>query len=88
MQDGGPRVAGEKPAAVDNRDAVRESLDLRKSVRSEQDGGCTGVENLGPEEMAKFRCCDHVDAARGFVEKQDARLMEQSARQTDSLHCS
>jgi hypothetical protein len=82
----GKCVASQKAPSVDNRDAIGEQLDLGQSVGGEEQGSIATAENLGLQKAAKFESGDSVQAARRFIEEQDAGLVEQSASEAQALH--
>ena len=73
-------------AAIEDGDAVGQGFHFRKRMRCEENRGGAGPKNLRLDEMAELRGGDDVDAARGFVEQKDARLMDERTRQAEALH--
>jgi|SRR5689334_587789 len=82
----GRRVAGEKLATVEDGDTISEEVDFLESVGGEEQGGIAGFQNVVFEKIAKFGGGNGVEAARRFVEQQDARMVKERARQAQALH--
>ena len=81
-------VACEHGSAIEYRDAVGKELDFLESVRREQQSGVAGLQDVVFEKVAKVGGGDGVQAARGFIEQQHARLMQECAGQAQPLNSS
>ncbi len=82
----GGGVECEQAAFVDDRHAIGEEIDFGERVGGEEQGGVAALQDFRFEEAAEFGGGDGVQAARGLVEEQDARLMQEGAREADALH--
>jgi len=71
---------------INDGDAVGEALDFWKCVRGEENRSASGLEDLRLEEVAELGCGNDVDAASGFVQKENARAMEEGASQAEALY--
>ncbi len=85
--EGGKSVASEEASGVDHGDAVGEEFDLGQSVRGEEQRSIAAAEDFGFEEAAKIGGGDRVEAAGGFIEEEDAGLVEQGASEAEALDC-
>ena len=72
----------EEVAVVDDDDASTELLDVGHVMAGEQDGGLAGRVVIA-QEFADILLRNHVEADGGFVEEEDAGLVEQRG---DELH--
>src|SRR5277367_1194303 len=82
----GQSVAREKPPGIDDRDAIGEQLDFGQRVRGKEQRSIAIAEDFRFEKAAKFRGSDRVEAARGFIEKQNAWLVKKRASEAKPLH--
>jgi hypothetical protein len=71
---------------INDGDAIGKALDFWKGVGSEENRGGSGLQDLRLEEVAELGCGNDVDAASGFVQKENARAMEESASQAEALN--
>lgn len=83
--EGGWSVEGDERALLQNSHAVREEFNLGKQVRSKKNGCAQAGMNFGFEKTAKISRGDGVETARGFVEKKNFGLVQQSAEKAEAL---
>lgn len=86
MFERGRSVARDDASFVDDRDAMRQEFNLREGMRREQQGGAAVAQNFSFQEVPEFHGGDGVQAAGGFIQEEDARLVKQSTSQAETLH--
>lgn len=70
---------------VQNGDAVGEKFDFRQGVRSKEKCRALMAQDLGFQKVSKIGGGEGIEAARGFVEQHNLRLMEKGAKKTKAL---
>src|SRR5262249_41365292 len=78
-------IERQESSAVQYRDPVRELLDFRERMRSEEHCGARIMQQFSGEIVAEFRRSDRIQAARGFIEQQHLWLVHQRSGQAESL---
>ena len=85
-QDRRRRIQLKQAPLINDRDAICECLDFRKSVRRKEKRHGPALHHLGLQVSAKFHRGKSIETARGFIEKKNARPMQQGARKAQALH--
>ena len=80
------RAASQQTSRVDDSDTIGEELDFRKRVGSEEQSRFAAAENFGLQEPAKLGSADGVQAARRFIQQENARLVEKCTNEAYALH--
>src|SRR5579864_20696 len=79
-------VEGAETAFVEHGDASGKFVDFAESVRSEKQGRAEAGDNLPPQEPAKIRGGERVEAAGGLVEKKNAGTVQKRAGEAETMN--
>lgn len=79
-------VAREEFSAIEDRDAIGEKLDFLERVRGKEQSGVAGFQHTVLEKAAKLGGGNGIQAARGFIEEEDAGMVQKGAGQAETLN--